>query len=289
MRVKIAKTIGFCQGVRRALDLTKNVLAKSKSPVYSLGQIIHNKGVIEELMGLGLIVINDISKIKDNAILILPSHGVPENIIKELARKKIKIVDTTCPYVSKVYRIAESLKKQNYQIIIYGDKKHPEIRAIKSRIPQAFIVSPSTHLLLDKFIKLKDNNKLVFGIISQTTQAKDKYFSFIYHFLWENSFIKEVRVFNTICADAISRQKEVIELSKEVDAMFIIGGKNSANTKRLNELCQQTRVKTFHIEKISELRNKGNVISRIKTAGIATGASTPSFLVSELLNYLKSK
>lgn len=281
MKIRVAKTIGFCQGVRRALDLTRSALLNSKVPVYSYGQIIHNSGVIKDLQALGLRVVKDIKSLENGSTIIFPSHGVASSIKNLALKKNLKIIDTTCPYVNKVHKIVSSLKDQNYKIIIFGEKGHPEVKAIKSLAGNAFIV--------DKSIKLRDNKHLAFGIISQTTQARDKYFEFIYRFLVENPFVKEVRVFNTICADVVSRQKQVLDLCKKVDLMFIIGGKNSANTKRLKALCQINKVKAYHIEELSELANKVKYFKRYRNIGIATGASTPNFLVKNLIKCLKNK
>lgn len=279
MIIKVAKTIGFCRGVKRALDLTNEVLSSAKCSVYSLGQIIHNQGVVNELTQSGLKVVTNIKDAKDNSIIIFPSHGIPEEAKKEAKRRKLQIIDTTCPYVNKVHRIARSLKNQNYQIIIFGDRNHPEVRAIKSLAPKAIVV--------DKNIKLRDNKKLDFAIISQTTQAKDSYFNFIHQFFLQNPFVKEVKVFNTICADALSRQRETLCLCKKVNLMLIIGGKNSANTKRLKALCELSNVKSIHLERIDELKKYIKKLKNIKSLGITTGASTPRYLARDLVKFLK--
>lgn len=260
MKIKIAECAGFCFGVKRAINIAENALKELKrgDKIYSLGPIIHNPQVVDSLFKKGLEVIKGLSNIKRGTVVI-SSHGAPLETIGDIRKKGMKLIDATCPFVKYAQDIVRGLKKDGYRIIIIGDDFHPEIKALKS---------------------IAGKNKLSkkIGIISQTTQNKDNYIKEIQGVL-KNDF-SEVRIFNTICNDTSKRQLATRRLLEDCDLVIVIGGKNSANTKRLWQICKESGVDSFHIE--TELEVNKNWFSGKKCVGITSGASTPDSMVKKI-------
>lgn len=261
MQIKIAECAGFCFGVKRAINIAENALKrlKAKDNIYSLGPIIHNPQVVEGLFKKGLQVISDLEKIKDGTVII-SSHGAPLEALKDIKKKGIKLIDATCPFVKYAQNIVKGLKKDGYRIIIVGDSAHPEIKALKS-------------------IAGKDKKSKKIGVISQTTQNKENYINEIKNILGED--FSEVKVFNTICNDTSKRQLATRSLLKDCDLMIVIGGKNSANTRRLWQICKESGVNSFHIE--TELEMKKKWFKGKNCIGITSGASTPDLMVKNVI------
>lgn len=265
MRVKVAEHSGFCFGVKRAINIANEVLDKAKNNIYSLGPIIHNPQVVDELSQKGLCVVKDIGNIRKGTVII-SSHGAPKDIVQKLKKKKIKLVDATCPFVKYAQDIVKDFKKRSYKVIIVGDKEHPEVKALLSYAGNG----------------LRVNSKKI-AIISQTTQNKENYLRGISDLLKED--FKEVRVFNTICNDTSRRQALTRKLLEECDVMIVVGGKNSANTKRLWQICRDTKVYSYHIELDTELK-KDYLIGK-RCVGVVSGASTPDAMVEKVVERIE--
>jgi len=265
MRIKVAIHSGFCFGVRRAINIVEKSLADSKykNKIYSLGAIIHNPQVVEALSRKGIKVIRDISSIKEGAIIV-SSHGAPIETIEKIKKKKLRLIDATCPFVKYAHDIVKDLKAKGYKVIIAGDRKHPEVKA-----------------LLSLAGKGRKTGKI--GVVSQTTQDKANYIKRILDIL-ENDF-SEVRVFNTICKDTSHRQALARRLLDECDVIIVVGGKNSANTKRLWQICRERGVDSYHIETPDEL--KKNFFEGKSCAGVVSGASTPDLMVKDVVRKIK--
>ncbi|MDD5015517.1 MAG: 4-hydroxy-3-methylbut-2-enyl diphosphate reductase, partial [Atribacterota bacterium] len=212
----------------------------------------------------------------EESTMITRAHGISPIILNQAYQKKIKIVDTTCPYVKKVQKIAQYLYKKHYFIVIYGDKKHPEILSLMD------IVQGNALVIKSIFEAEEITNKKKIGLISQTT--KDIYSFYKLSFTLLNK-TKELRIFNTICKSTMERQKSALELAKEVDVMLVIGGKESANTTRLAEISKNQGVKTYHIETKNQLKSKW--FQPENKVGIASGASTPEWVTNEVIDKLK--
>ncbi|MEK6732623.1 MAG: 4-hydroxy-3-methylbut-2-enyl diphosphate reductase [Candidatus Omnitrophota bacterium] len=266
MKIRVAGCSGFCFGVRRAINIADSALKdlKSGEKVYSLGPIIHNPQAVDRLFKKGLQVITDLKKIKGGTVII-SSHGAPVKALENIKKKGIKLIDATCPFVKYAQHIVRGLKKQGYRIIIVGDNSHPEVKALKS-------------------IAGKDIKSKKIGIISQTTQNRSNYIEEIKKILLKEDF-NEIKVFNTICNDTLKRQLAARRLLKDCDLVIVIGGKNSANTRRLWQICKESGVDTFHIETELELEKKwfkGKVC-----AGITSGASTPDSMVKKIIERIR--
>lgn len=275
MHIRLAKNIGFCSGVKRAIDIVEETLKQNKKITYSLGPVIHNPEVIRKLEKKNLHILNSLKELTGSSIVILPSHGSPQHILDTAKKKNTTLVDVTCPYVSSVQKICSALYKKGFTIIIVGDKEHPEIKALQDLAKGAFIIQDL------KDIKENEFSYKRIGIISQTTQSKDAFFKIITHILKMNPKVKEVHIFNTICLDTIKRQEEVEELAKAVDTLLVIGSRTSANTKRLFGIGRKLNKKTYLVE------NKATpiyeLLKKSKDIGIISGASTPQWLVKDIV------
>jgi 4-hydroxy-3-methylbut-2-enyl diphosphate reductase len=265
MQIKVAGQTGFCFGVKRAINIAEKTIKGSEAAkgIYSLGPIIHNPQVVESLSKKGLRVIRNIKDINRGTVIIC-SHGAPGYLIDKIRKKNIKLVDATCPFVKYAQDIVRGLKKEGYRIIIVGDKEHPEVKALLSIAGK------------------KTNNKKI-GIISQTTRNKDNYLKEILEVLKED--FSEVRVFNTICNDTSRRQALTRKLLGECDIMVVVGGRNSANTRRLWQICKESGVDSYHIEREDELN--ADSFYRKKCVGVVSGASTPDTTVKKVVDKIK--
>ncbi|MFH1854654.1 MAG: 4-hydroxy-3-methylbut-2-enyl diphosphate reductase [Candidatus Omnitrophota bacterium] len=279
MQVKVAGRTGFCFGVKRAINIAERTIRENRcrGAIYSLGPIIHNPQVVEALSKKGLCVIKDISRVNHGTVIIC-SHGAPKDLIEKIKDKGkgIKLVDATCPFVKYAQDIVSRLKKQGYGVIIVGDKEHPEVKALLSIAEKPLILSSS--------LKKKGKGERVrIGVISQTTQNKENYLKEVGDILQYD--FSEVRIFNTICSDTSLRQALTRRLLDECDVMVVIGGKNSANTRRLWQICRDCGVDSYHIETGAELKKE--YFENKKCVGVVSGASTPEAMVKKVVKSIK--
>lgn len=276
MELFVAKTAGFCFGVKRALELVCDSLKKSSIPIYSLGPLIHNPEVVRDLEARGLKVIKDITTVPAGRVVIR-SHGAGPGIYEYAADKGLELIDATCPFVKNVHELALMLKNDGYQVVIVGESDHAEVVGVLETLS-------GDALIIDKLADLtgkKVDTRL--GVISQTTQDIGKFQDIVKELL---PLCKECRVFNTICLATSQRQSEAAELSRQVDLMIVVGGKNSANTKRLAEISAQFGTKTYQVESAQEVDSRW--FEGIKKVGITAGASTPDEHITAVVDKIKS-
>jgi len=275
MKVIVAEKCGFCPGVKNAISMAEKILAE-ENEVYSLGSIIHNKDVVERLAKKGLKTVETVEEIPSGTVLIR-SHGArPEQIIK-IRQKGFKIVDATCVLVKRVQQIAKELERDGYEVVVIGDKDHPEVQAVVGCVKDVVVIADEADLH-----KLPENGKL--GVVCQTTQSPE-HFGRVLGDMAKQSF-GELKVINTLCKEAIKRQESAVELCKQVDIMFVLGGLESANTRKLAELCKKYNSQTFHLQNWKEL-DKSKVFGK-NTAGVTAGASTPDWIITEFLRNLEA-
>lgn len=270
MEIIIAKRAGFCFGVKRAIDITFDMATKNKEGVFTLGPLIHNPQVIEKLKSEGIFPV-DFDNIEDTDIkaLIIRTHGIACHQYDNISARGLKIIDATCPFVKKAQRYAKLLKENGYQVVILGDSDHPEVRGIMSYAGEdAIVVDENTSLP-----KLKSK----VGIVVQTTQPLDALKKVLSNII---KHVKEVKVYNTICNSTALRLKETEDMARKAEVMIVVGGKNSANTTQLANLCRSLNVRTYHVETASEIRDKW--FDKIKRVGITAGASTPNWIIKEV-------
>ncbi len=274
MKVLVAEKCGFCHGVRNAISMAERILSQERD-VCSLGSIIHNKDVVEHLAKAGLKIVNSVEEIRSGTVLI-PSHGAAPAKIAKLKEKGISIVDATCVLVKKVQHIVEGLEKDGYKVVVVGDENHPEVKAVVGCAGDVIVLANESDLY-----KLPRNAKL--GIVCQTTQSPD-YFSEMLSAIERCSF-SELKVINTLCQEAIKRQESAVQLCRQVDVMFVLGGLESANTRRLAELCKRVNSQTFHLQNWNELDK--SILSGKNMAGVTAGASTPEWIIDEFVKNLE--
>lgn len=251
---------------------------KEKSHIYSLGSIIHNKQVVNGLSKRGLKVVKDPDDISEGSCVI-SSHGISPRIAKSISDRGIKIIDTTCPFVLKAQKVAKALSDSGYSVVIVGDKGHPEVKALVDFVSKkAFVVKDAGGA---KKLKLDKNGKYI--VISQTTQSTGNFLKVVDAILAKRP--KEVKVFNTICRDAEVRQEAARKLARSQEAMLVVGGKNSANTRRLLEVCRNVLVNSHLVETEADLRKRW--FKDTRSVGITSGASTPDWIVRRVVRAVK--
>ena len=268
-----ASNMGFCYGVNRAVRMTEESLKKGKE-VFILGNLIHNPQEVQRLVHMGARVIESLDEITDGT-LIIRSHGVSPGEYNKALSMGLKIIDATCPYVRKVQSLAGKLYKEGYEIIITGEKEHPEISGILGYAPEAFVVSDISDLE-------EINPGCRTGLLSQTTQKREFFLS-VASYLIDKTF--ELRSFNTICSATEERQKSACELAGKIDVMIVIGGKNSANTGKLATMCRNKGIDTYHVEAENEIKDEW--FSDNVKVGITAGASTPEWLIDKVIDRIK--
>ena len=277
MEIILVPKIGFCFGVKRAVDISFGSLKKSSKPCQVLGPLVHNEFVIEKLKKSGIKFINSLNEAKGGTVII-PAHGEDPKILEKIKKMGLEIIDTTCPLVKKVQDLAKNLQKEGYQVIIIGDKGHKEVKSIQAVIKRKGIIIDS-----EKYLpKLRIKNKPV-AVIVQTTQNPERVEKILRKL--EKKF-KNLEFHNTLCPTVQNYQKEVKKLTPKVDLMLIVGSKTSANTKRLAEIAKTSGKLVYHIESPAQLRK--NWLSGVKKVGIAGGTSTPKWLIEEVINRLKN-
>lgn len=282
MEILVGKTAGFCYGVKRAVDGAKNEIKETKGKIYCLGEIVHNKQVVKELEKEGITFIEDMKDAKGKTII--RAHGVPEEIYKEAEQRNIELKDYTCPNVLKIHKIAEEYSKKGYYVFLCGSKKHPEnIGTISYCKDNSYIIEKED----DALKALEELEKTVIKkllVISQTTYSLEKFY--IIEEIIKNELPKNIElvVKNTICRATELRQKETEEISKKVNSMIIIGGKNSSNTKKLYEIALKNCKNTISIETKDELEKE--LYKDSEKIGIMAGASTPQKSIDEIVNIL---
>lgn len=271
MKVKIAKNSGFCFGVKRAIKIALES-AKNNHEIVTLGPIIHNPQMVAKLESKNILKVDNVEQIKGRPTIIR-SHGVKKEILDELKKNNIEIINATCPYVSKTQDYAKSLSEENYELIILGDRNHPEVKALRSYVDKEVLIVANADELPDKKFKKV-------GIISQTTRKVEDLQELVKKLVPK---CHEMRVINTICNATTIRQNSTLALAKESDVMIVVGGKKSSNTKMLAKICESF-VETYHIETACEIDNKW--FKDKQNIGLTAGASTPDWVIVEVYNII---
>ncbi|MHC5083418.1 MAG: 4-hydroxy-3-methylbut-2-enyl diphosphate reductase [Planctomycetota bacterium] len=275
MKVLVAEKCGFCPGVRNAINLAKKTLDK-ETDVSSLGHIIHNKDVVDQLSEDGLTTVDSIDDIESGTVLIR-SHGATLDELNEIDQKGLKTVDATCVLVKRVQKIARQLHEEGYKVVMIGDKDHPEVKAVVGYTEGVEVVA--TQEDLDKI-----SNKKKLGVICQTTQSPD-HFAEMIAAIGRKGF-SEMKIINTLCRETMERQRAAVKLCRQVDIMFVLGGLHSANTRKLAELCKKHNLQTYHLQNWAELDR--TLLCDKVTAGVTAGASTPDEVIGEFVRNLES-
>jgi len=274
MNVIIAKRAGFCFGVKRATQMAFEAAGKGDK-TYTLGPIIHSPQVVQKLEEMGVKVVRDLDNTNSGTIIIR-SHGVLASEMDEAVQKQLEIVDATCPFVKKAQEHVKSLSEAGYGVVVVGDADHPEVQGIVSYGgDKVFVVGSG-----EEVKRLPKMNKI--GVVAQTTQSFENLKNVVSECLLRGG---EIRVFNTICDATAVRQEEAKELACRVDCMLVVGGFNSANTRRLAEVCAEIQPRTYHIETAAEIDPAWFV--NVERVGVTAGASTPKWIIDEVVGRIE--
>lgn len=282
MEVKVAKTAGFCFGVKRAVEKAYEVAEQRRGEVYTYGPIIHNEEVVADLANKGVQVLeteNELRKLEKGTVIIR-SHGVPKYIYELLKEKHLDYVDVTCPFVLKIHRIVEEESKKGRHIVIVGNAEHPEVAGIKGWCRGDCTVL-KTKEEARNFLK-KGYEKVC--VVSQTTFNYNN-FQEIVEILSEKRYDR--LVINTICNATQDRQSEAEEIAKQVDTMIVVGGKHSSNTQKLYEICKSECENTYYIQTLADLDSDS--FRSVQCVGITAGASTPNKIIEEVSKHVRIK
>lgn len=274
MEILLADKAGFCFGVKRAIKTAFD--AASQGRVFCLGPLIHNPQEVARLREAGVETVEDFLSLKSGDALIIRSHGVPPDTLKKAQERGLRIIDLTCPFVSKAQRHAETLSREGYQVVVVGENEHPEVKSILGYAgANAVVVQSADDLPL---IRIRTR----VGVVAQTTQSYGNFSGIVLKLL---SLSKELKVYNTICNSTTERQTAARELSRRAEVMIVVGGRNSANTSRLVSVCREEGRTTYHIETSDEIRPEW--LRGVKSVGVTAGASTPDWIIGDVVKRLR--
>jgi 4-hydroxy-3-methylbut-2-enyl diphosphate reductase len=280
MQVIKAKELGFCMGVRRAVDMME-AAAGELGPIDSLGSTVHNPQVVGRLRDRGVEIIS-MEAVDARKPVAITAHGVGPQVLQELNARGAQIVDTTCPIVTRAQQWAKKLTDEGFGVIVFGDPNHKEVRGILGWAKGKVITMRSADEL---DAPLPDWMPSRIGVLSQTTETEGHFAEFVHKLLHTHmDHIGELRVINTLCNATTSQQASTEELAHDVDLMVVVGGRESANTRHLAEVAREAGVETYHVESADEI--EGGWLSGRDKVGVAAGASTPDAVIDEVVERL---
>jgi len=273
MKIELASNYGFCYGVKRAIDIAE----KHKNSL-TYGPLIHNKDEINRLKdGFNIGLAESLNDVEVDDTVVIRTHGIPKDELKALKEQENKVIDATCPYVTKPQQIVAKMSEEGYSVVIFGDKNHPEIKGVVS-----YAEGEAAFIVLDKedleILPLRSK----VAVVAQTTRKPEDFLKIVNALILKH---KEVRVFNTICNATFENQDAAAELAKDADVMVVIGGKHSSNTKQLHSIATRGCTESYLIENQTELQKEW--FENKKLCGISAGASTPDWVVQNVVNKIK--
>lgn len=267
--IEVAREAGACFGVERALDMAFEAAEQSSGPVHTLGPLIHNPVVVQALEERGVTVV-EAPEVGEGATLLLRTHGVTPDVERAAGASGATVIDATCPFVKRVHRHAERLEAEGYQVVIVGEKGHPEVEGTLGHAPSATVIGSA-----EEAASLEVGHRT--GLVVQTTQSESNLRAVVDALVGR---VDELRLFDTICEATSTRQAAAADLAERSDVMIVIGGRNSANTTRLAEICAARCPKTHHIETADEI--DAAWLADARHIGITAGASTPQTFIKDV-------
>ncbi|HZZ82979.1 MAG TPA: 4-hydroxy-3-methylbut-2-enyl diphosphate reductase [Anaeromyxobacteraceae bacterium] len=276
MEVKIARTAGFCWGVRRTVDKVMQVAEQASGPVVTLGPIIHNPQAVERMRDKGVSTVAEVREIATGTTVVVRTHGAVRPELALARERGLQVVDGTCPYVKYPQAMAQRLSREGYHVVVVGDANHAEVKGVVS-----YAEGPCTVVKPGGPIPEIAGKKV--AVIAQTTIIGAEFERVVGALALRH---KEVRAVNTICSDTDERQADARALASQVDAVVVVGGKNSANTRHLAEICKQIQPRTWHVETEGELDPAW--FQGCGVVGISAGASTPDWVIEGVAARLRS-
>ena len=282
MEVIVAKTAGFCFGVKRAVDQVYEQIASAQKPVYTFGPIIHNEEVVRDLEEKGVRVLDTVEQLQSlkDGIVIIRSHGVGKYVYEILEQNGITVVDATCPFVKKIHRIVEEQQAKGRRVIIIGNPSHPEVEGIRGWGDGRTLVVENA----GQIENLPVDPAEPLSIVSQTTFNYNKFQDLVEKFEKKGY---DILVLNTICNATQERQVEAKRIASQVDAMIVIGGRHSSNTQKLYEICKKECKNTYFIQTLGDFNPE--CVNSVRSVGITAGASTPNQIIEEVHTNVRVK
>ena len=282
MDVTVAKTAGFCFGVKRAVEKVSEQIEKGKTPIYTFGPIIHNEEVVRDLEERGVKVLETAEELRQltDGVVVIRSHGVGKDIYDILEKNGIEIIDATCPFVKKIHRIVSEQNENGRRVIIVGNGKHPEVEGIKGWGNDDTLVIETA----EEFEKLQISDGEKLCIVAQTTFNYNKFQDLVEKI---SKTRYDILVLNTICNATQERQVEARQIASQVDVMIVIGGRNSSNTQKLYEICRRECKETYYIQTLKDF--KPEKAGSVRSVGITAGASTPNQIIEEVHTNVRIK
>ena len=281
MKVIVAKKRGYCFGVEHAIELTERLLVERRC-VYCLGELIHNRQAVKRLEEAGLSVVGELDEIPlgqgpgvEVPTVLIRSHGCHPRIIAAVEQRGLRVADATCVLVKRLQKLVRQCADEGYQVVLIGDPEHPEIEGVLGYAESITVVAGP-----DDIDKLPDSGRL--AVLSQTTHSAED-FGRIVGLIAARSY-SEIKVVNTICRETSRRQASAIELCSQVDVVFVLGGRHSANTAELADLCRRHGIDTYHLQNWGEF--KAQYVEGKGVAGVTAGASTPDWVIQEFVEQL---
>ncbi|MGB9769366.1 MULTISPECIES: 4-hydroxy-3-methylbut-2-enyl diphosphate reductase [Caldisericum] len=272
----VAKSVGFCSGVERAVSIVENLTRQSKG-IFTVDSILHNEREMARLKALGV----KVAKPNDSGeFVVLPAHGATDEEVGNLKKRFEKIIDVTCPFVIRTINIIKKLKSEDYKIVVVGEKGHRETKVLKETAGENLFAVISDLHELNQF---ENEHFPKIALVSQSTVSRFLVFN-VSQFFLKHSF--EFRFFDTICPETVNRQQETEALAQSVDCVIVVGGKHSANTNRLYEIAIRINKNTFFVEDAEEL--KKYELSKCLKIGIVSGTSTPEYIIKEIVEFLEN-
>lgn len=285
IKLLLAEPRGFCAGVRRAINIVENALQKYGPPIYVRHEIVHNKHVIEELKNKGAVFVEGIEEIPESSVVILSAHGVGLDVIKQAKEKHLTIIDATCPLVEKVHRQIQKYAAQNFEIIVIGKSSHPEIIGTLGQIPDYKRIHVINSIQEAEKIQISANVPV--GFVTQTTLSVDDTQEIINVLKTRFPEIEGLQT-KDICYATTNRQNAIKKIAPLSDCVFVLGSKNSSNSKQLRDVALKNNApQAYLIDDVTEI--DWSTVDTCHTFGISAGASAPEYLVEELIDEFKSR
>ena len=288
MEVTVAKSAGFCFGVKRAVDTVYREIESGEKPVYTFGPIIHNEQVVEDLENRGVQVIHSEDELEglSGGTVVIRSHGVSRDVCEKIEARGMKIVDATCPFVKKIHRIVDEEGRNGRHVVIIGSADHPEVQGI-----MGWASGPVTvmHTAEEAESFVPENGKPI-SIVAQTTFNYNKFKDLVEILCkkrYDNNVLNILNILNTICNATEERQREAKNIAGEVDTMLVIGGRHSSNTQKLFEICKKECGNTYYIQTPVDLDSE--MFHHSSYVGITAGASTPKKIIEEVQEHVRIK
>jgi 4-hydroxy-3-methylbut-2-enyl diphosphate reductase len=281
LRIIRASEMGFCFGVRRAVDMMEEAV-RDRGELVSLGSVVHNPQVVEKLRNAGLDLITDVSQAHAGKPVAISAHGVGPEVIDSLEARGIEVLDTTCPIVTRSQQWAKRLSEEGFAVVIFGDPNHKEVRGVQGWAKGRVLVVASEQ----EVGLLPDDFPSRVGVLSQTTETEARFASFMKKLFEVNmDRISELRVLNTLCHATTAQQAATMHLAGQVSLMIVAGGRDSANTRHLAVVSRECGVETYHIETADEIQ--ASWLQGHESVGVTAGASTPDFVIDQVVERLE--